>query len=72
LINLGAKATRKEALVQLEEKTEAIKREFQAQLEEIKAIAERGSTATACANTAQPPTFNRNISWAMFWRQFET
>jgi hypothetical protein len=51
---------------------EANQRELQSQLEEVEARAERGSRPAACASTAQPPTFYRTTSWAMFWRQFET
>jgi hypothetical protein len=50
--------------------TEANRREFQSQLEEIEAMVERGSRPAAIA--AQPPTFDGTTSWAVFWRQFET
>jgi hypothetical protein len=56
----------------MEEKTEANKCEFQAQLEEVKAIAKWGSRPAVCVSAAQPQTCNRNTSWAMFWCQFET
>jgi hypothetical protein len=49
------------------------KREFQAQLEEVRDVAERGSIPTgACASAAQPPKFDGTTSWAVFQRQFET
>jgi hypothetical protein len=44
---------------------------FQSQLEEVKAVAEQGSRPTVSANTAQPPTFNGNISWSAFRHQSE-
>jgi hypothetical protein len=75
VVDLGVQSTRKVALAQqciMEKKTEANKREFQAQLEEVKAVAERESRPAVCASTAQPPTFNGNTSWAVFRRQFET
>jgi hypothetical protein len=40
-------------------------------LEEVKAVAERGSRPTVCKNAGQPSTFNGNISWSAFRRQFE-
>jgi hypothetical protein len=62
----------------IEEKIASIKgditssnQKFQSQLEEVKAFAKQGSRPTVGTNTAQPPTFNRNISWSVFWRQFE-
>jgi hypothetical protein len=65
LIDLAAKATRKEALAQqriMEEKTEANKRDFQAQLEEAKAVVEQGNRPAACASATRPPIFNGSIS----------
>jgi hypothetical protein len=49
---------------------EANRCEFQSQLEEIEARAERGSRPAAI--TAQPPTFDGTASWAVFRCQFET
>jgi hypothetical protein len=49
---------------------DANRREFQSQLEEIEAKAERGSKPAAIA--AQPPRFVGTTSWAVFRRQFET
>jgi hypothetical protein len=46
-------------------------RKFQSELEEVKAVAERGSRSTVGRNAAQPPTFNGNTSWSAFRRQFE-
>jgi hypothetical protein len=46
LVDPGAKRTRKDALALMEEKIEANKREFQAQVEEVKVVAERGSRPT--------------------------
>jgi hypothetical protein len=57
----------------MEEMMETNKREFQAQLEEVRAVAERGSRPTgACASAAQPPKFDGTTSWEVFQRQFET
>jgi hypothetical protein len=73
--NLGAKPTNTEALAQqcsMEEKIETNQHEFQAQLEEVKVIAERGSRPAVCTSTAQSPTFDGPTSWAMLWRKFET
>jgi hypothetical protein len=47
------------------------KLKFQSQLEEVKAVAERGSRPTVGASAAQSPTFNGNISWSAFRCQFE-
>jgi hypothetical protein len=44
---------------------------FQSQLEEVKAVAERGSRPTVGTNAAKPPTFDRNTSWSAFRRQLE-
>jgi hypothetical protein len=46
--------------------------EFQSQLEEVVARAERGRGPGACASMALPPTFNGTTSWAVFRRHFET
>jgi hypothetical protein len=46
-------------------------RKLQSQLEEVRAIDERGSRPTFSMNVAQPPTFNGNTSWSAFQRQFE-
>jgi hypothetical protein len=70
VLDLGAKATRKKTLAQqrhTEGKTGANKLEFQTQWEEVKAVAERGSSPAACACAAQPSTFNSNTSWAVLW-----
>jgi hypothetical protein len=75
MVDLGAKATRKEGLKQqriVEEKVEANKREFRAQLEEVNAVAERASRPAACTSTAQPPTFNGNTSWSMLQCHYES
>jgi hypothetical protein len=47
-------------------------RKFQAQLEEIKTAADRGSRPPVCASAVQPPTFDGTTSWYVFRRQFET
>jgi hypothetical protein len=49
----------------------ANKQRFQSQLEEVKAVDERGSRPTVSVNTAQPPTFEENTSWSAFRCQFE-
>jgi hypothetical protein len=75
MVNLGAGPINRETLTQqrsMEEKMETDKREFQAQLVEAKAIAERGSRPATCAIAAQPPTFDGTTSWAVFRRQFQT
>jgi hypothetical protein len=75
MVDLGVEASNRETLTQqriMEEKIEANKCEFRAQLEEVKAVAERGSRPAVCASAAQPPAFNRNMSWSMFPLQFET
>jgi hypothetical protein len=57
----------------MEEKMETNKREYLAQLEEVRAVAERGNRPTgACASAAQPPKFDGTTSWEVFQRQFET
>jgi hypothetical protein len=40
-------------------------------MEEVKAVAERGSRPTCSMNAAQPTTFNGNTLWSVFWGQFE-
>jgi hypothetical protein len=58
----------------VEEDIAAIKEDITAnkkQMEQVKAIAERGSRPTVSANTAQAPTFDRKTSWSTFRRQFE-
>jgi hypothetical protein len=50
----------------------ANKQRFQSQLEEVKAVTERGSRPTVSANTAQPPTLDGKTLWTTFRRQFET
>jgi hypothetical protein len=50
----------------------ANKQKVQSQLEQVKAIAERGSRPTLSANTAQLPTFDGKTSWSTFRQQFET
>jgi hypothetical protein len=42
------------------------------QMEQVKAIAERGGRTTVSGNTAQAPTFDGKTSWSTFRRQFET
>jgi hypothetical protein len=59
VVDLGAKATRKEDLAQkrkMEEKIEAYTREFRSQLEGVKAVAERGSKQPAQAQLSQQPS----------------
>jgi hypothetical protein len=74
MVDSEVKSTRKEALEQqriMKENIEANMREFQAQLEEVKTNAQRGSTPAVGASTVQPPTFNGNTTWSVFRRQFE-
>jgi TolA-binding protein len=74
MVDIEVKTTRKEALEQqriMKEKTEDNMREFQAQLEEVKTTAQRGSTPAVGASTVQPPTFNGNTTWSVFRRRFE-
>jgi hypothetical protein len=47
------------------------KPKFQCQLEEVKAVAERGSRKAVGTNAAQPPKFNGNTLWSAFRRQFK-
>jgi hypothetical protein len=56
----------------VETNMEATRLEFQSQLEEVMARAERGRGTGACANAAQPPKFHGTTSWALFRRQSET
>jgi hypothetical protein len=75
MVNLGARPINRETLAQqcsMEETIETNNREFQAQVEEVKAIAERGRGIRSGASAAQPPTFDGTASWAVFRRQFET
>jgi hypothetical protein len=52
---------------------EEAKREFRARLDETRQTrVERGNTSTVVASTAQPPTFNGNSTWSVFWLEFET
>jgi hypothetical protein len=74
MVDLAVKATRIETVAHqrnMEAKTEANRREFQSQLEGVKAVADQGSRPAACVSMAQPPKFDETISWAVFWRQFE-
>jgi hypothetical protein len=50
---------------------EETKHELQARLEAAETRTERGNTPTASTRTAPPPTFNGNIKWSVFRRQFE-
>jgi hypothetical protein len=61
----------KEKIASITEDITSNKRKFQSQLEEIKAVAERGSRPTVGMNAAQPPTFNGNTSCFALRRQFE-
>jgi hypothetical protein len=53
----------------MEAKIEAIRREFQIQLKEVWARAERGRGTGVGA--AKPPKFDRTTSWAVFRRHFK-
>jgi hypothetical protein len=73
-VNLGARPINRKILTQqcsMEETIETNKREFQAQLEEVKAIAERGRGIGGGASAEQKPKFDGTASWAVFRRQFE-
>jgi hypothetical protein len=52
----------------MEAKIEATEHEFQAQLKEVEARAERGRTESSAA---MPPKFFGTTSWAILRRQFE-
>jgi hypothetical protein len=52
--------------------TEAIQREFQTPLKEVKAKVKGGSGIGTGADAAKPPKFDGTTSWAMFRCQFET
>jgi hypothetical protein len=45
---------------------EAIRREFQTQLKEDEAEAERGKWTGTCAGEAKPPKLDGTTSWAVF------
>jgi hypothetical protein len=75
MVNLGARPIHRETLAQkcgMEETIETNKREFQAQLEAVKAAAERGRVIGGGASAVQPPKFDGTASWAVFRRQFKT
>jgi hypothetical protein len=59
----------------VEEDIAAIKEDItknKKQMEQVKAIAERGGRQIVGSNTAQAPTFDGKTSWSTFRRQFET
>jgi hypothetical protein len=61
VVDLGGKATRKDALEQqriMEERIKAKRREFQAQLEEFKAVAEQGSSSATNIRRGQIHQYN--------------
>jgi hypothetical protein len=60
-----------EKIASITEDISSNKQKFQSQLEEVKAVADRGSRPTVDTNAVQPPTFNGNTSWSAFRRQFE-
>jgi hypothetical protein len=61
-----------EDIAAIREDITANKQKVQSQLEQVKAIAERGSRPSVSANTAQAPTFDGKTSRSIFRRQFET
>jgi hypothetical protein len=56
----------------MEAKLEATRREFQTQLKEPEAGAERGIATGTGVGEVKEPKFDGTTSWAVFRRQFET
>jgi hypothetical protein len=53
-------------------KHEAARREFQSQLEQIRAWIVHGRGIQSCASSVKPPKCDGTSSWTVFRRQFET
>jgi hypothetical protein len=66
--HMETQAMRKESFAS----TEAARREFQAQMEDVKARAEQGRGMRNGARAEKPPKFGGASPWTVFRREFET